>query len=355
MNFDTLDMDVNIILGKHFTSGRQGNEVEGLGNHYNAGNLTCEQCYNTWNGSREASAHVQVESNGRTGQFVWDRDTAWALNNFPANLRTINIEHANLADGTITETCLDTGAHIVAAYCKQFGLGRPEWLKNVFPHKYFSSTSCPGEIYGSQRDAYIQRAQYWYDVMTGTVEPEPEEPETPLPAVLRRFTDLDPESWYIGAIEECVREGYINGYDQSHFGPTNSLTRGEAVCVISNAARADLSTYLEPFKDVAPSPFYYTAVCWAVDEGIVAQQDNFRPNDPCTRAELLCMLHNWQGNPVAGHDPEGYADWGEVPEFAQSAIAWAVERGVISGIDGRLSPNTPCSRAEAAAMLANLL
>ena len=56
-----------------------------------------------------------------------------------------------------------------------FGLGRPEWLKNVFPHKHFSSTSCPGQIYGSQKSAYIQRAQYWYDKMGGG---NPEKPSS---------------------------------------------------------------------------------------------------------------------------------------------------------------------------------
>lgn len=38
---------------------------------------------------------------------------------------------------------------------------------NVFPHKHFSATSCPGQIYGSQKDVYIERAQYWHDKMCG--------------------------------------------------------------------------------------------------------------------------------------------------------------------------------------------
>ena len=37
----------------------------------------------------------------------------------------------------------------------------------MFPHKYFAATSCPGQIYGSQKNAYIQQAQYWYDKMNG--------------------------------------------------------------------------------------------------------------------------------------------------------------------------------------------
>lgn len=164
MNYETLDADVNYILDKHFTPGRAGKKVKMLVVHYNAGDLTVEKCYNVWQ-TREASAQYQVESSGRTGQLVWDSDTAWHASNWEANCTSIGIEHANQPDGTITEACLDAGAHLVAALCKHFGLGRPQWLVNVFPHKYFAATACPGQIYGSQKDAYIQRAQQWYDQM----------------------------------------------------------------------------------------------------------------------------------------------------------------------------------------------
>ena len=164
MNYETLDADVNKILSKHYTPGRSGKKVTMLVTHYNAGDLTVEGCYNVWQ-TREASAHYQVESSGRTGQLVWDGDTAWHASNWEANCTSIGIEHANQPDGTITEACLDAGAHLVAALCKHFGLGRPQWLVNVFPHKYFAATACPGQIYGSQKDAYIQRAQQWYDQM----------------------------------------------------------------------------------------------------------------------------------------------------------------------------------------------
>ena len=357
MNFENIEADVNLILNKHYSEGRGGKSIDKIVAHYNAGNLTCEGCYSVWQ-DRAASAHYQVESNGRVGQLVWDRDTAWHCGVFDQNQRSLGIEHANMADGTITETCLDTGAHLVAALCKYYGLGRPQWLVNVFPHKYFSATSCPGQIYGSQKDAYITRAQYWYDVMTGAISTEPAEPEkpaTPLPDALKRFCDLDPDAWYIKPVEECVLQGYMGGYDESHFGPLDALTRGQAVCTIANAARADLTDYLEPFKDVAPEPYYYTAVCWAVDNGVVAEQENFRPNDSATRCEFATMLHNWKVNPAPAGEPTGYPDWTEVPEWAKDAMAWAVEQGVIGGSDGKLLPNSACSRAEAAAMLANLL
>lgn len=348
-DWEAVEADVVKLLSKHFTKGRGGHSVDKIVIHYNAGNLTVEGCWSVWQ-TREASAHYQVESSGRIGQLVWDRDTAWHAGVFNVNQRSIGIEHANLSDGTITEACLDNGAHLVAALCKSYGLGRPEWLKNVFPHKHFSPTSCPGQIYGSQKDAYIQRAQYWYDAMVNP-QPEPEpEPVTPLPDALKSFTDLDPDAWYIPAIEEAVTEGFMSGYSPSAFGPNDALTRGQAVCVIANTARVDLTDYIEPYEDVDPNPYYYTALAWATDEGIVSGHDGkFRPDDECTRAEFATMLYNLKQAP----DAPVLDDYEGAPEWAHAALDWAVGSGIMG--DGGIRANDPCTRAEAAAMVTNLV
>ena len=164
--------DVTKLLGVHYTKGRSGRKVQFVVVHYNAGNLTIQDCYNVWQ-TRVASAHYQVEDDGTIGQLVYDSNTAWHAGDWDANCKSIGIEHANRSDGTIAEKCLDNGAHLVAAICHYYSLGRPQWLKNVYPHKHFQSTSCPGQIYGSQKDAYIERCQYWYDKMDGKDVDEP--------------------------------------------------------------------------------------------------------------------------------------------------------------------------------------
>lgn len=169
MDWENLNADVNKILNVHYSSGRFGRSIEHVVIHYNAGNLSVEGCYSVWQ-SREASAHYQAEDDGRIGQLVWDRNTAWHAGNWNENCRSIGVEHANQADGTVTEACLDAGAHLVAAICKYYGLGRPEWRKNVFPHWDFQSTSCPGELGRSQNAAYMARAQAWYDAMCNGAE-----------------------------------------------------------------------------------------------------------------------------------------------------------------------------------------
>ena len=165
-NWEKCEADVVKLLNKHYTKGRSGRRIQYIVEHYNAGNLTVGGCWSVWQ-TRQASAHYQVEDDGTIGQLVWDSNTAWHAGNWDANCKSIGIEHANRPDGTITEATLDNGAHLTAALCHLYGLGRPQWGRNVYPHKHFQATSCPGQIYESQRQAYIERAQYWYDKMGG--------------------------------------------------------------------------------------------------------------------------------------------------------------------------------------------
>ena len=110
-----------------------------------------------------------MDANGRIGQLVWDTDTAWHAGDYDANCTSIGIEHADISTSPwrISDATLDNGAHLVAALCKAYGLGRPQYGRNVFFHRDFCPTECPASIAGSQRDAYMRRAQEWYDKMTG--------------------------------------------------------------------------------------------------------------------------------------------------------------------------------------------
>lgn len=185
-NWDSLDADVVLIMQKHFTPGRGGYKIEFIVLHHNAGNLSIEDCYNVWQ-TRAASAHYQVDINGKIGQHVWDGDTAWHAGDFIASQRSIGIEHANntfAPNWTVSEATLENGSHLTAASCKYYGLGRPMWMTNVYPHSHFSPTACPGALSGFQLVKYMARAQAWYDQMlAGKPAPAPAKPQpSPAPA-----------------------------------------------------------------------------------------------------------------------------------------------------------------------------
>lgn len=228
-NWETVDADEVRILSKHFSQGRGGHKVEFIGIHHNAGNLSIQQTYNVWQ-SRQASAHYQVDINGRIGQLVWDRDTAWALGNFDMNQRSINIEHANntgAAGGwTVSEATLENGAHLVAALCKLFKLGRPVWGQNVRPHSQISPTACPGALAGAQRDKYMARAQYWYDQMTGS-KPAPAPQPSPQPAPT-------PTTGYLVKITTPVLN--IRKGAGTNFATAGSVKKGEVYTIVAESA-----------------------------------------------------------------------------------------------------------------------
>lgn len=164
-----LEPDEYKLLSKHFTAGRQGSTIRHVVVHHNGGNLSIQGCYDVWQ-TREASAHYQVDAQGRIGQLVHDADTAWHAGSWAENIQSIGIEHADISTSPwrVSDATLDNGAHLVAAICRAYKLGRPQWGVNVFPHSHFKSTECPASLAGDQQAAYMARAQTYYDNLEET-------------------------------------------------------------------------------------------------------------------------------------------------------------------------------------------
>ena len=182
MDWNNVEPDEYKLLGKNYNSGRPYG-IKGVTIHHMAGDLDADACNRVWNGT-EASAHYSVDRNGWIVQHVNDSDRAWACGDGigTGGGNDTTIEHANNARGpwTVHEAAIESGAHLVAALCKYYGLGRPEWMVNVFPHSHWSATACPGELAGSQNAQYMARAHEWYDAMCAGVDAgEPAAPSAP--------------------------------------------------------------------------------------------------------------------------------------------------------------------------------
>lgn len=168
-SWTNLEPDQYKLLTTRFSPGRAGNSIRFIVVHHNGGTLSGQQIHDLWTYQREASAHYQVDVYGLITQLVNDSDTAWHAGDWDTNLVSIGVEHANSygTSGPLTASTLDNGAHLVAALCLGYGLGRPAWKVNVYPHYYFFSTACPGPIANVQFAAYMATAQAHYDRMTG--------------------------------------------------------------------------------------------------------------------------------------------------------------------------------------------
>ena len=171
-----------------------------------------------------------------------------------------------------------------------------------------------------------------------------------LPSALVGYQDIDPSAWHVSSIENVVKRKIMNGYTAQTFGPNDALTRAQAVAVIYRAA--GMVDDGLPYADVEQAPWYYEATKWATEQGVLnGDNGNMRPHDACTREEFATMLYRWQGAPEVPTMPSGFADWGDVSEYAREPIAWAVDQGIMNGSNGLLRPKASTTRAEAAAMI----
>lgn len=182
------------------------------------------------------------------------------------------------------------------------------------------------------------------------------------------FSDVEAGSWYEDAVTFCNFAEFMTGYaDTDPFGPSNALTRAEFATVLyrimnPDAASADFTNVKNEtnLPDVEDGKFYTPAANWAVAEGIITGVDGkeFQPNTPCDRQTMCVILSRLFGaeNPSMDKlnsmpDAEGVSDW------AIDGVAWALNEGVISGVDvdgtRYIQADTILSRAMAAQVVAN--
>lgn len=106
-----------------------------------------------------------------------------------------------------------------------------------------------------------------------------------------------------------------------------------------------------PFTDVKESDWFYDAVQYVYDNGLMngTGDDKFSPNLTITRGMIVTILHRLEGTPEA----EGKA-FADVPkgEYYSAAVAWASFAKIVEGYDtGLFAPNDAITREQMATIL----
>ena len=92
-------------------------------------------------------------------------------------------------------------------------------------------------------------------------------------------------------------------------------------------------------------------MAWCVANGYMTgySETKFGPSDTMTREQLVTVLWRMEGEPQVSQDLSSFPDAGNVSEFAQGAMPWAVKNGIISGQgNGNLDPTGRLDRSQAA-------
>ncbi len=172
------------------------------------------------------------------------------------------------------------------------------------------------------------------------------------------FTDVKDTDWFYEDVLFVYENGIMLGTSDTTFSPNGTATRGMMATVLWRMEGSPKPSGKNPFTDVPDSEYYADAITWANEQGIFVGYGGglFGPNDPITREQLATIFYRYaeyKGYDLTPADSlNRFTDKGEIADWAQYAVKWAVGSGLMFGTtDTTFAPKTTATRAQIAAMI----
>ena len=172
------------------------------------------------------------------------------------------------------------------------------------------------------------------------------------------FYDVSQTDWFYAPVGYAYENGLFSGMDANHFSPGSPMNRAMLMSVLHRMAGVPAPVGQISFQDVKGG-WYAQAVLWGASQGITSGKGNglFDPDGLVTREQSVVMMYNYAVNYMGLKAGTGadLSKYGDLSSWARPAMAWAVERGIISGVKNgssvTLEPQRSATRAEMATML----
>ena len=172
-----------------------------------------------------------------------------------------------------------------------------------------------------------------------------------------RFDDVAKSAWYYKAVEYVAENGIMSGVSAREFAPNAGFSRAMLAQTLYAMSGKPAVKAESIFADVAANAWYADAVNWAAEKGYVSGvgDGKFAPDASVTREQMALILYRYAGSPDAsGMAQKEFADSSSVSAYAVDAIRWAVHEGLISGMENNtLAPQGTATRAQVAQILMN--
>ncbi|MDO4750108.1 MAG: S-layer homology domain-containing protein [Eubacteriales bacterium] len=167
------------------------------------------------------------------------------------------------------------------------------------------------------------------------------------------------------AIEALASRGIITGYNETSFGPNDTMTRAQFATIVVRGLGLPLMT-TNNFSDVKAGSWYASYVGAAYTYGIVNGRtaNTFDPEGTITRQEAAAMVA--RAAKLCGMDTEletyeilnvlaQFGDYMSIGEWARESMAFCYGEDILDQSDLNAEPNRAILRCEIAQMLYNLL
>lgn len=178
-----------------------------------------------------------------------------------------------------------------------------------------------------------------------------------------KFSDVDKDAWYAGAVNFVVTRGVMSGTSENTFSPDAQATRGTIALIIKNIDGTSEKVYWS-YLDVPEDAWYADAVAWCSETNIMKGYGGgyFGPDDSITREQLVSILYryaqyrNFSNLETTGVELLEYNDYASISGYAGGPMQWALKNSIISGKENNmLDPQGIATRAEIAQIIRNFM
>lgn len=164
--------------------------------------------------------------------------------------------------------------------------------------------------------------------------------------------------WAKEAVDFCTKRKILSGMEDGDLNLAGTLTREQMAKMLCDAFELDVTLRREPsFDDVDEMRWSYGYI-GAVGEYMFAgeKKDSINPTEEISREEFcatLSMVYGLKNSSLRNPTllDTNFADAKDVSAVYKRLVGAAVERGLMSGSDGRLNPSVKLNRAEACSLL----
>ena len=161
--------------------------------------------------------------------------------------------------------------------------------------------------------------------------------------------------WADSSISKLAAGGILAGFPDYTFKPAEPVTRAQFAQALAAVLQWPQPQNPPGFRDDIPV-WAQSAVAKAVFRGVVSgyPDGTYRPGAGITRSEMAVMIDRALALPVADSGMT-FLDAGKIPDFAFSAVSRTAGAGILQGSEGYFNPMAGVTRGEMAVALGRVL
>ena len=128
------------------------------------------------------------------------------------------------------------------------------------------------------------------------------------------FLDVNEGDWFYDAVAYAYENGLMDGVGGNRFAPNSETTRAQLVTILYRLEGEPAVSSDLPFTDVESGTWYTDAILWAAQNGIVngVNDTEFAPGNDLTREQLVTILYRYAES--KGYDVSASADLAGYPD-----------------------------------------